>query len=71
MFTVPYARDPVSFGDEWPTPCGYRYCHKPDHPVAPPTGGHEQCLMAEAKLYSNGIAAETNMLKRALHGGAL
>lgn len=66
MFTVLYARDPVSFR-ECPTPCGYRYCHAPDRA----RGAHLDCRMAEAKLYSNGIATETNLLKRALRGGAL
>lgn len=67
MFAVLYARDPGSFrGGEWPTPCGYRYCHAPECPVG--LADHEQCLEAESKLYSNGIATETNLLKRALNG---
>lgn len=67
MFTVLYARDPVSFR-ECPTPCGYRYCHAPDRARGV---DHVHCQLAEAKLYSNGISAETNTLKRMLHGGAL
>lgn len=46
--------------------CGYRYCHAPDVPRG--QGSHTDCQLAQVKLQSNALAAQTNMCRKVMQG---